>query len=370
MKKIRMFVLVLSLMFAFSAFVYAKTLDTRVSTANPQSNDAASSMSGKEVAEIAANPAESSNANTASIVAVSNDDSNAKLSEGASTSSAASGNVAPNTSKTVKTSGAAVSVSYKISGTESTLGAQAVPESNGQLFDTSCTGIGLLRVNYTNNSGKRIKLSVAKGGTTYYYNLQAKGITEPFSLQMGSGQYILSILQNISGSSYQTVESRTIDVNINSPLKVYLNSIQNVNFNSSMAAIIKARALTRGMTSSTNKINAIYNFVISNIHYDKNKLSRVSTDYLPSIDSTYESRSGICYDYASLFAAMLRGVGVPAKLVKGYTPNAQGYHAWNEVYYNGRWAVIDTTYDAEMRALNYRTSMIKNSSKYSKSKEY
>jgi len=36
---------------------------------------------------------------------------------------------------------------------------------------------------------------------------------------------------------------------------------------------------------------------------------------------------------------MLRSVGVPAKMVKGYTTNFKEYHAWNEVYVNDKWYI-------------------------------
>lgn len=55
------------------------------------------------------------------------------------------------------------------------------------------------------------------------------------------------------------------------------------------------------------------------------------TAYVPNPDSALAAGKGICYDYASLFAAMCRSQSIPARLVIGYAdPNI--YHAWNEVY--------------------------------------
>jgi transglutaminase-like putative cysteine protease len=51
------------------------------------------------------------------------------------------------------------------------------------------------------------------------------------------------------------------------------------------------------------------------------------------------SRTGICYDYASLMCAMLRSQGIATRMIHGNTP--QGYHAWNEVYMDGQgWVVV------------------------------
>lgn len=72
--------------------------------------------------------------------------------------------------------------------------------------------------------------------------------------------------------------------------------------------------------------------IISLNSYDYNKLEILPTTYLPVIDDTFKVQSGICYDFSALYAAILRNQGIPVKLVKGYTRNAKGYHAWNEAY--------------------------------------
>jgi len=92
-------------------------------------------------------------------------------------------------------------------------------------------------------------------------------------------------------------------------------------------------------------------------------------DYLPDIEKTYLEETGICYDYAALFAAMLRSIGIPTKLVKGYSKeNPEVYHAWNEVLINGTWIVVDTTLDASEP--KDKTQMSKTSSDYLKVYEY
>ena len=70
--------------------------------------------------------------------------------------------------------------------------------------------------------------------------------------------------------------------------------------------------------------------MITNITYDEELAANVKTNYLPNIDNTLKTKKGICFDYASLMAAMLRSQGVPTKLVVGYSGEA--YHAWISVY--------------------------------------
>jgi hypothetical protein len=52
----------------------------------------------------------------------------------------------------------------------------------------------------------------------------------------------------------------------------------------------------------------------------------------PDVDEILKSNKGICFDYASLMAAMLRSLDIPAKLVTGYSSKLSVFHAWNEVY--------------------------------------
>ncbi|WP_436756450.1 transglutaminase-like domain-containing protein, partial [Streptomyces sp. URMC 124] len=63
----------------------------------------------------------------------------------------------------------------------------------------------------------------------------------------------------------------------------------------------------------------IHEYIVDTIRYDKALASSELTDYLPDIDRTLSGKKGMCYDYASLFASMLRSVDIPTKLVMGTT---------------------------------------------------
>ncbi|MGN7382731.1 transglutaminase-like domain-containing protein [Paenibacillus sp. SAFN-117] len=75
----------------------------------------------------------------------------------------------------------------------------------------------------------------------------------------------------------------------------------------------------------------------------------------------------MCYGYSSLFAAMLRSVGIPAKLVMGHSQYVTEYHAWNEVYLNNEWVTIDTTIDS---GKSNAAAVYKNSDKYEAMRVY
>lgn len=245
-------------------------------------------------------------------------------------------------------------------------------KTNGNLFDDSQSTRGLLIVNYKSSSNKGLKISIEKGNDKYIYNLNGNGKPEYFPLQLGSGEYSLKIFENTAGNKYKVVKKSVIKVEIVDSLTVYTNSVININWDESMNAVKKAREITAGLTDDKEKIRAIYSYVVNNISYDYSKLEKIESNYLPTIDNTLKEGKGICYDYSSLFAAMLRSVGIPSKLVKGYTKNAVGYHAWNEVYIKeqNKWVVIDTTYDSQLKKSNYKTDIYKDSKLYNKVGEY
>ncbi|MBR5519897.1 MAG: transglutaminase domain-containing protein, partial [Clostridia bacterium] len=84
----------------------------------------------------------------------------------------------------------------------------------------------------------------------------------------------------------------------------------------------------------------------------------VQSGYLPDVDAVVAAKKGICFDYAAVMTAMLRGLGVPTKLVVGYCGTE--YHAWINVHVEGKgwvnevvffdgsaWNHMDPTYAAK-----------------------
>ena len=244
------------------------------------------------------------------------------------------------------------------------LGAKAI-------FDTSLLNSGVVKVSYTSDIEK-LKVMIEKDSKRYTYNLNNKGAEESFPLQMGNGKYKISVLENIGGDKYKYVSTENVALNLSNANDIYLSSVQNINWDNEKAAIKKANELTKDLTNDQDKLKTIYNYIISSFKYDYTKLSKLKNDYVPDIDLTVNSQKGICYDYASAFAAMLRSAGIPAKLVKGYSTNVKGYHAWNEVYNNETksWIIIDSTYDSQMKAASAKYSMEKKAGQYTKVNEY
>lgn len=51
----------------------------------------------------------------------------------------------------------------------------------------------------------------------------------------------------------------------------------------------------------------------------------------------------VCQGYAETFKYIMDELGIPCLLISGSA--GEGCHAWNEVYYNGEWKVVDTTWN-------------------------
>jgi len=242
---------------------------------------------------------------------------------------------------------------------------------NGQAtsayIDKSKVDNGVINVNY--NSSKSVAVRVSKGNTNYDYILNGNN-TIP--LQSGDGDYIISILENVEGKKFKQIAKETVTLKALNPNEVYLQSIQMINWNNEMNAIKKAKELTKNAKNDKEKATAIYNYIVNTISYDNDKASRTSSNYIPNIDSTLKAQKGICYDYASLTASMLRSVNVPTKLIMGYKNDIKEYHAWNQVYLQdtNEWITIDTTYDAGLKNGNTKVTMIKDIKEYKIEKQY
>ena len=117
----------------------------------------------------------------------------------------------------------------------------------------------------------------------------------------------------------------------------------------------KAAQLAASASSDLDVVSSIYNYIIDNYTYDYDKAANVASGYLPDVDEIFKTRTGICFDYASVMTTMLRSQRIPTRLEIGYA--GENYHAWISTYIkdigwvNGiikfdgtSWTLMDPTY--------------------------
>jgi transglutaminase-like putative cysteine protease len=211
------------------------------------------------------------------------------------------------------------------------------------------------------------KAIVEKDGVQYIYNLVSAIETLP--LQMGSGQYNISVLGSNDGRRYRLLSKESISVTLEKNA-VYLSSSQTVEWNDESEVAILAKDLTKDAKTDREKLEIIHTYIINNVKYDYRKAATVPKGYIPNADDTLAEGLGICYDFAAITASMLRAVDVPAKLVKGYSSYTPVYHAWNEVLIDGEWVVVDASTDSIYVANNAAYSLEKAENAYVGSKVY
>lgn len=131
------------------------------------------------------------------------------------------------------------------------------------------------------------------------------------------------------------------------------------------AIISLAKEITKDCTSEYDKVRAIHDYICGNLYYDT-ALQGTGKNY--SAADALSAGTAICAGYANAFAALCRSIGIPCLLVSGYstdenmssvpiwnednTNTQEPNHAWNEVYVDGRWMVIDTTWDCGNKFIN------------------
>ena len=106
-----------------------------------------------------------------------------------------------------------------------------------------------------------------------------------------------------------------------------------------------AAQVTAGKAQPLDKARAIYDYVFTTLKYDKTGTGWGRGDVLYACDA----KKGNCTDFHSLFIAMARSQGIPARFEIGFplpsdkhAAEIAGYHCWSDFYINGKgWIPVD-----------------------------
>ena len=211
---------------------------------------------------------------------------------------------------------------------------------SGVKLDLSAVSDGYVGVSATSDA--RLKFQVRKGEDTYNYDIASDGTPSILPLQCGNGEYLFRVMENITESKYAELYSESCQVELRDPFQPFLRPSDYVSYSQQSECVRKASELAANASDAVGVVSEIYSFICSGVDYDKEKALTVQSDYLPNPDETMRTGKGICFDYASLAAAMMRSQGIPAKVIFGYVSPDDLYHAWNMFYTEETgWVTVD-----------------------------
>jgi len=119
-----------------------------------------------------------------------------------------------------------------------------------------------------------------------------------------------------------------------------------------------------GAVTDREKVNAVYDFLIDGdaagrfvyTYYDQIYPGYLSLSWNSIFIASHflKRRVGVCNDFAELFAALVRSLGIPVKKVSGVDPFTGGGHMWNSVYFESQWWWLDATWANGVPLARYR----------------
>jgi len=252
---------------------------------------------------------------------------------------------------------------------------------------TDSNRTGTVKINTAFVLTKRAKVTIAKDGESYTYDLKSDMTVEAYPLQMGNGEYTVKVLEQHAGIQYKLVLTAIHNVNLEHKYAPYLHPNQYVNYHEDSVVVKIATELTKHAKSDLEKVEIIYNYVVKSLKYDSHKAATVQSGYLPSVDDIIEAGMGICFDYAAVLTAMLRAVSIPAKLIVGYVEDPNGgeplYHAWSKFYLDeGEFSInasrindsnlvrVDPTFDSGAKSNRKFLQFVSDDNNYTKLAKY
>lgn len=200
------------------------------------------------------------------------------------------------------------------------------------IIDYGGSASGTVRVSAAvSGSPKLCVIVTTPGGTQYkYFYTDSTGVYQSFVLSEGNGTYKVAVYKNVSGTSYTTLHAASFAVKLSSDTAPFLRANYFVDYTAATKAVKAAATICKNCRTQLEKVDAVYYYILNSFTYDYDKAASVQSGYRPALDTVWEAKKGICFDYASTMVAMLRSQGVAAKLVVGYAGTA--YHAWINVY--------------------------------------
>lgn len=155
-----------------------------------------------------------------------------------------------------------------------------------------------------------------------------------------------------AGTYLETVPART-NTDLTEINSLYLLPQERIDSDND-EIISKAKELTEDIASDYNKAKAIFEYINVNMQYD------TSTSYANKGSiSALKNMKGVCEEFATLYVAMCRAVGIPSRAIEGYWIQYEEKeisgdkikekqlinHVWPEIYLQDfGWVPVEPTY--------------------------
>ncbi len=124
----------------------------------------------------------------------------------------------------------------------------------------------------------------------------------------------------------------------------YTNASQESQVTSKVNQISSQLALSSA--SEIEKVTKVYEYVVSNVKYDRGSSNIKYSCYAAAINN-----SAVCQGYSLLIYRLLNDAGIDCRLIAGNT--SSGSHGWNIVKINNLYYNLDSTWDAGKSSSNY-----------------
>ena len=228
------------------------------------------------------------------------------------------------------------------------------PEQTGEevvtkrdvVFDTSHIDQGYFMA-MDKSSSSTLKMRVTKHDPekdidiVYTYDLNNTGEYEVFPLQMGDGKYTCTVFKHVESNKYSKSTEIKLDVELENEFVPYLGPNQYVHYTPEFKAVEESMLLCEGLETDVEIYDKIVEYMSQNFSYDYERAASGPGFYLGDVEGCFETRIGLCQDLSAVTACMLRVQGIPCQLVIGYADKY--YHAWNKVYVDGEYRLLDIT---------------------------
>ncbi|MDR0885914.1 MAG: transglutaminase domain-containing protein, partial [Clostridiales Family XIII bacterium] len=233
----------------------------------------------------------------------------------------------------------------------------------------------VIEVRCVDRNGNVHELSSKKGMISPYFEYPVGAGWQGYALPYGSGTYTINCIPYDKYNNKEISKCKKNEIATFAFKAVYdeLTTYQYRNVYSNydedsatvgIAAYLLSRAeRTKGQKlTDKEKTEVIIPFIRENIKEDdiqvkQSKMEKDKHYKFPDVDKAINTGVGNCNERSAVAAIMLKSQSIPVKIIHGYIlrKDANGkaptriYHAWLNVYRDGRWAMYDpTAFDNEV----------------------